>query len=242
MLTAGCLILAVGFTSASAADRAHLPREEQEKLLRRASNEELLSGGRASVAALGTYQVLLAKRERIAGKLQELQLRRLTVREHPFAVRVVAEAGGTVGRKILFDQERDPTHLLVREPGVLGWLGWIQIPANDPRIFKSTNHPVTDVGFGAMLRQEAQDLEQGKPFGGYLRTDEGWNERGRYCIRFDAPPGAGRVYASRCRVCLDAASWLPLEMTVWDEDGLLETYEFSELLPNVPGGAAALAP
>ncbi len=236
------LALALALTATSAAERAQLPRAEQERLLRRASSEELLAGGRESVDALGTYEVLLSKRERIGGKLQDLQLRRLVVREHPFAVRVVAEQGGTLGRRVLFDSVRDPRHLLVREPGVLGWLGWIHIGLDDPRIFKSTNHPVTDIGFGAMLRQEARDLEQGKPFGGYLRTDEGWNERGHYCLRFDAPRRAGKLYASRSRVCVDPASWLPLEMTVWDEHGLLETYEFSQLLPDVRVGDLATAP
>ncbi|MHB8417949.1 MAG: DUF1571 domain-containing protein [Myxococcales bacterium] len=186
--------------------------------------------------------MLLKKRERIDGKLQELELRRLVVREHPFAVAVLAERGGTTGLRIVFDERRDPHHLLVHEPGILGWLGWFKIAANDPRIFRSTNHPPTDIGFGAMLRQEAQYLEQGKPFGGYLRVDEGWNDRGHYCLRYEAPAGAGELYASRCRVCLDPVSWLPLEMTVWDAKGLLEEYQFEDIVPSFAGGAAALAP
>jgi hypothetical protein len=234
--------LAASLVFAPAGDRGALSRDDQERLLRHASNEDIVAGGRASLEALGPYRVLLSKRERIEGKLQELQLRRLTVRERPFALLVLSEKGGTVGRRILFDAQRDPHHLLIREPGVLGWIGWIHLAADDPRIFKSTNHPPTDVGFGAMLRMISQDLDQAKPFGGYQRTDEGRNERGHYCVRFDAPPGAGKLYATRSLVCLDPASWLPLEMTVWDEQGLLETYQFNELVPNAPGAAAELAP
>lgn len=235
------VLLAAALASTSA-DRARLSRDDQERLLRRASAEELLAGGRASVADLGLYRVLLTKRERIDGKLQEEQKRRLTVREKPFAVRILCEEGGKVGRQIAFDSVRDPKHLRVHEPGMLSLLGWISISVDDPRIFKSTNHPITDVGFAAMLRQEERDLAQARPYGGYLRTDEGWNERGHYCLRFDAPAGADKLYASRSRVCVDPVTWLPLDMTVWDRAGLLETYAFSELEPNVLGGAASLAP
>ncbi len=239
MLTA---LLAVAFAASSAADRARLSRGDQEQLLRRASPAELFAGGRAAVDALGLYRGRRAQRGRLAGKLQEEQKRRLTVREKPFAVLVLCEVGGKVGRRILFDSQVDPRHLRIHEPGVLSILGWVSIAADDARIFKSTNHPITDVGFAAMLRQEEQDLAQGQPYGGYLRTDDGWNERGHYCLRFDAPPGAGKLYAYRSRLCVDPVSWLPVEMTVWDEAGLLETYLYTDLEPNVAGGAAALTP
>ncbi len=234
------LALSLALAQPAAADRAKLSRDEQESLLRRAGNGEIVAGGRASVAALGDYRVLLAKRERIEGRLQELQLRRLTVRERPFAVYIVAADGGEAGRRIRFDATRDPRHLQVREPGMLGWRGWIRIAVDDPLVFKSTNHPPTDVGFGAMLRLIEKDLEQAKPFGGYRRTDEGWNGRGHYCIRYDAPPGAADLYARRSVVCLDPASWLPLELTVCDGQGLLETFRLDELVPNAPGAEAEL--
>jgi hypothetical protein len=76
-----------------------------------------------------------------------------------------------------------------------------------------------------------------KPFGGFLRNDEGWNERGRWCIRYDAPPKATGLYAVASRACLDAATGLPMEMTIWDSHGLLESYLYSDLEPNLPDGA-----
>jgi hypothetical protein len=236
-------LIAVAIAALPAApERAKLPREGQEKLLRAASPEDFIVQGRLAVAELGIYRVLLVKQERIAGKLQEVHVLRVTVREQPFAVRLESELGETRGRKIVFDSVRNPNVLRVREPGVLGWVGWITISTKNKQVFKSTNHPATDVGLGALLRIQEEDLETAKPLGGYARSDEGWNERGRWCIHYEAPAKAAHLYASKSKVCLDPVSWLPLETTVWDATGLLETYVYSELEPNAPGAAASLSP
>jgi hypothetical protein len=239
------LLLAVAAAQSAvpaAAARAKLTREGQEKLLRAASPEEILAQGRLADAQLGIYRVLLVKQERVAGKLQEVHALRVTVREHPFAVRLVSELGEASGRKILYDAQHNPEELRVREPGVLGWVGWISISTKSKLAWKSTNHPATDIGFGALLRMQAQDLDAAKPFGGYARIDEGWNDRGRWCIRYEAPPKVDHLYATKSKVCLDPVSWLPMETTVWDAKGLLEVYIHSELAPNVPDGAASLVP
>jgi hypothetical protein len=225
-----------------AAERAKLPREEQEKLIRAATPEELLAEGRVAVAGLGLYRVLLVKQERIGGKLQDPHVLRVTVREQPFAIRLESEAGEARGRKVLYDSQNHPGELRVREHGVLGWVGWISISANGKLARKTTNHPMTDVGFGALLRIQTDGVEAARRVGGYTRIDEGWNERGRWCIRYEAPANAGQLYAQRSRVCLDPVSLLPMETTVWDAQGLLETYVYSELVPNVPGGEASLKP
>ncbi len=221
---------------------ATLPHADQEKLLRAASPEEILARGRLADAELGIYRVLLVKQERIGGKLQEVHVLRVTIREQPFAVRLVSELGEASGRKIIYDAQRNPHELRVREPGVLGWVGWISISAQSKLAFKSTNHPASDVGFGALLRLQTEELQAGKAFGGYTRTDEGWNERGRWCIRYESPPKATHLYATRSKVCLDPVTWLPMETTVWDAKGLLEVYVYTELVPHVPDGAAALTP
>ncbi len=236
------LVIAADAALPTASERAKLPREEQEKLLRAAAPAEILAQGRLAVAELGLYRGLLVKQERIGGKLQEVHVLRVTVREQPFAVRLESELGETRGRKIVFDAQRNPNVLRVREPGVLGWVGWITISTKNKQVFKSTNHPATDVGFGALLRIQTEDLDAAKPFGGYGRADEGWNERGRWCIRYEAPLGADHLYAVKSKVCLDPVSWLPMETTVWDAKGLLEIYVYSELVPNAPGAAASLAP
>ena len=85
--------------------------------------------------------------------------------------------------------------LRVREPGVLGWVGWIKVSTKNKLVYKSTNHPATDVGLAALLRIQSEDLAAAKPFGGYLRSDDGWNERGRWCIRYEAPLKADHLYA-----------------------------------------------
>jgi hypothetical protein len=214
------------------------PRAAQEQALRAASVDELIARGRASLPGLGVYRVRLEAQERVGKKLQPSQTMQLWVREKPFAVRVQYLEGHAAGRKAIYDTAQRTDDLRVRESGFLGIAGAMWIGIDNSLVFRDTNHAITDVGFGALLRLQAQDMDKSKPFGGYARTDEGWNERGRWCIRYDAPPKAVGLYAQRSHICLDPVSYLPVEMTNWDAKGLLETYVFSNLEPRADGGEA----
>jgi hypothetical protein len=229
------LILAVAL-AALPAHAEEGSRAEQEQALRAASVDELIARGRASLPGLGVYRVQLDAQERVGKKLQPPQTMQLWIREKPFAVRVQYVKGHAVGRKALYNTELRTDDLRVRESGFLGIAGAMWIGINNSLVFRDTNHAITDVGFGALLRLQAQDMDRSKPFGGYVRTDEGWNERGRWCIRYDAPPKAVGLYAQRSHICLDPATYLPVEMTNWDARGLLETYVFTGLEPQADRG------
>ncbi len=227
------LMVAMAALPASAQEGS---RPEQEKALRAASVDELIARGRASLPGLGVYRVQLEAQERVGSKLQAQQTMQLWIREKPYAVRVQYVKGHAVGRKALYNTELRTDDLRVRESGFLGIAGAMWIGIRNSLVFRDTNHAITDVGFGALLRLQAQDMEKSKPFGGYVRTDEGWNERGRWCMRYDAPPHAVGLYAQRSHICLDPATYLPVEMTNWDAQGLLETYVFTGLEPQAEGG------
>ncbi|HUB08674.1 MAG TPA: DUF1571 domain-containing protein [Myxococcales bacterium] len=196
--------------------------------------ETLLAQARESLRAMGPYRVLLTEQERVRGKLLEPQQIQLWIREEPLAVRLLYVGGPAKGRKGLYDSAVRPGDLRVREAGFLGIAGPIWIGIHNSLCLRDTNHPVTDVGFGALIRLEGDVFEKAKAFGGFTRTDEGMNQRGHHCLRFDAPKGAKGLYALRSRICIDPATALPVEMTNWDSQGLLETYEFDNL---EPGGA-----
>lgn len=194
--------------------------------------ETLLARARESLRAMGPYRVRLTEQERVGGKLLEPQQIQLWIREEPLAVRLLYVGGPAKGRKGLYDCAVRPGDLRVREAGFLGIAGPIWIGIHNSLCLRDTNHPVTDVGFGALIRLETEVFEKAKAFGGFTRTDEGTNERGHHCLRFDAPKGAKGLYAVRSRICIDPATSLPVEMTNWDAQGLLEKYTFDNLEPG----------
>jgi Protein of unknown function (DUF1571) len=224
-----------GPITSGAADPA---REAQAKSFREASSEELLARGRASLPGLGTYRVRLNKRERIGNELQAPQTVQLVVREEPLAIRMDFLAG-PVGRRVVYDSRHRPEDLRVHEHGFLGIVGARWVSIHSSLVHGDTNHPITDAGLGALLRLQAADLQRAKPFGGFSRADLGWNERDRWCVRYEAPAKGTGLYARASLVCLDPVTALPMEMTIWDQRGLLEIYLYSNLEPNLPRGEEA---
>jgi hypothetical protein len=217
-------------------------REDQAQALRDASTESILAMGRAALPKLGIYRVKLTKQERMGSKLQSPQVLRVWVREEPLAVRMQFLEGPS-GRKLIYDSTTRPGEMRVHEHGFLGIVGATWVSIHSSLVRGDSNHLITEAGIGALLRLQTADMVRAQPFGGFSRNDEGWNERGRWCVRYDAPSKAtGKatgLYATASRVCLDPATALPMEMTVWDEHGLLESYLYTELEPNLPEGKDA---
>lgn len=133
---------------------------------------------------------------------------------------------------MLYDTAVRSDDMRVRETGFLGLAGALWIGIHNKLVFGDTNHPITDVGIGAMLRLIGQSVEKARAFGGFTRSELGWNERGRYCLQFDAPPKATGLYARRSVICLDPVTWLPMENTNWDDKGLLEAFVFTDVEPH----------
>ncbi len=223
----GCPVLAVAVVLLSGQALA-------EPAIENTPTETLLERARASLRAMGPYRVKLTEQERVGGKLLPPQQIQLWIRETPLAVRLLYVGGPAKGRKGLYDSKLRPDDIRVREAGFLGIAGPLWLGVRNSLCLKDTNHPVTDVGFGALIRLEAAVFEKAKALGGFTRTDEGMNVRGHHCLRFDAPKGAKGLYAVRSDVCVDPPTSLPVEMTNWDEKGLLERYVFDDVEPGVP--------
>jgi hypothetical protein len=200
--------------------------------LRKASVDEILARARASLPKLGSYKLKLKTAERIGGKMRDPQLVQLWVRQQPLALRLEFIEGKGKGRRVLYDTAVRSDDLRVRETGFRGIVGAIWIGIHNSLVFGDTNHPITDVGVGAMMHLIGENVVKAQAFGGFTRTDLGLNERGRYCLQFDAPPKATGLYARRTKLCLDPVSWLPMENSNWDEKGLMEAFVFTDVEPH----------
>ena len=51
-------------------------------------------------------------------------------------------------------------------------------------------------------------------------------------MEYSAPPGAKGLYAQRTRLCADAKLGLPVKIEVYDGQGFLERYEYTNVRPN----------
>ena len=208
---------------------ANADRRDVEERLRKSSVEELISLGAKAVAQLGTYQARLTKQERVGGKLLDPQTLEITVREKPLAARIKFIAGPAKGRKLLYNVEMRRDEMRVRESGLLGLFAiWISL--DSPMTRKDTNHRVTDLGFGPLLEMIRRDVEQAKAQGGFARADEGFDERGAFCMRYTAPPGAKGLRGDKTRICVDAALGLPMRVEVFAGGQLAESYAYEEVV------------
>lgn len=214
------------------ARRALVRRSTQQELaeiLRLIPPERLLSIGQAAVRELGTYSVILRKQERVRGKVLEPQVLSIFVREQPFALRMQVIGGPKKGRKVFYDESLRKTEFRVREAGLLGIKAlWLSVDSRLAR--RDTNHRITDLGFGPILRQLGRDIRVAARHGGFTRADQGFDEQGRWCVSFVAPPSAAsELYARRTRLCLNPALGLPVKIEVYDAQGFLERAEFTKI-------------
>lgn len=199
--------------------------------LRAIPPDHLIALGREGVRLLGAYRARLTKRERVDGELLPAQTIEVAVRPSPRALRLDYVAGPKAGRHVLWRENLRPEEMLVREGGLLGITSlWIDVGGKLAR--KDTNHGVMELGFGPALDMFDRDLRKAGPQGGHARRDHGFDRGGRYCIEYVAPPGAKGLYAERTMICLDPKLAVPVIIEVFDRQGLLERYDYTNVRPN----------
>jgi hypothetical protein len=193
--------------------------------------DHLIALGWQGVRLLGAYRARLVKQERVGGELLPAQTIEVAVRPSPRALRLDYVAGPKAGRRVSWREDHRPGEMLVREGGLLSITSvWIDVGGKLAR--KDTNHPVMELGFAPALILFDSDLRKGAAQGGHTRRDRGFDNGGRYCIEYAAPPGAKGLYAERTVICLDPKLAVPVGIEVFDRQGLLERYEYANVRPN----------
>jgi hypothetical protein len=207
-----------------------LIRNQQAERLRTASPEALIASGREAVRKMGTYRARLVKTERIKGVVRPSQTIEILVCPSPRAVRLESIAP-KAGRRVLWRQDKRPGEILVREGGILGLTSlWLDAAGRLAR--GDTNHAVSEIGFANIFDIMEGDLAKGKPQGGHTRKDVGLDASGLYWIEWIAPPRAHGLYAQRTRIGIDLNLNVPVEIEVYDAQGLLERYQYKSVRPR----------
>jgi hypothetical protein len=215
------------------AEMAKLAPAERFALLERVGAADLVQIGKNAALALQTYSARLTKQERIGGELQDPQTAVVWVQPSPLALRVEFVEGSSKGRRLLYNSALRAGELRAREGGFLGIAGALWVGVDSSLTRRDSNHPITDIGFAALMELIAKDFTQVAATGAHARANEGPDSEGLYCILFTAPSGVSGLYAASARLCIDPLLGLPVRTEITDRQGFLERYVYRDVKANL---------
>lgn len=207
---------------------AKLSREEIEATLRTTPPDLLLGLSAQAIVALGPYQYIMVKQERIRGTLQGEQTIRTTIQEEPNAIRLEYLKGPSAGRKLIYNSTVRKDEFRVREAGFLAIVGRLWIPLSSDLTRNDSNHTVAEAGLGSLVRRLQADQKRA---GASLGVEhEGWNAASHFCSMYVLPNGGKGFDNAKTRVCTDPQAGVPMKIEGFDAaGGLIERYAFSDL-------------
>ncbi len=189
--------------------------------------------------SLATYQVKIARIERVGGQLQPEEQILLSIRRDPKAVRLEWTDGPNQGREVIYSTRIDARSLFVHMPKTAIPLPTMKIAVDSPLIMKNSRHSIAEAGLDTIIEnlQKAQDGSQQKVLG---RLDYRGVEK---------PPGLNRpshVFTRRTpsgetwTVFLDVNTMLPCLTVAKDPSGELnERYVYHAVREDPTELAAA---
>lgn len=209
---------------------SRLSKEELEDAFRTTPPDLLLSLGAQTIIAMGPYQYIMVKQERVRGTLRGEQTIRTSIQEEPSAIRLEYLKGPSAGRKLIYSSTVKKKEFRVRESGFFAIVGRLWIPLDSDLAKSDSNHTVVEAGLGSLVRRLQADLKRA---GEALTVEhEGWNAAGHFCSMFVLPDGGKGFDNARTRVCTDVQANVPILIEGFDvAGGLLERYAFSEVKP-----------
>lgn len=182
---------------------------------------------RARLKTLSTYQVKLARQERVGGQLLPSEDVLVSIRREPRAARITWAEGPHKGREVIYRAE-EPAILNVHMGDIAIPLT-LKLPVDGPRVRESSRHPITEVGLEGVLDQLAGQVDRAKAEGDTLSLAPPAQVEG-----FAAPTrkvGRTTKAGERWAVLLDAETSVPVLVEGFDPGGLLlERYRFTELV------------
>lgn len=192
--------------------------------------EVLLAVGERAVDALGTYTYVMAKQERVNGRLVDEQVVNVSARERPFAVRLDYVRGPSASRRVLYNSSLKGAEFAVHEAGFLSIAGTFWLPLESSLARSDSNHTVKEAGLGSLVRRLKKEVQKANAAGGLTTTVEGWVD-GNFCQVYAMPNGGKGFDAARTRVCTDFKLGVPVLVESFDlGNQLTERFAFSSVV------------
>lgn len=209
----------------------------------------LITRAKAAYAKIDDYSCRLIRRERLDGELGPNQVIALTVRVKPFSVAMKwAEPKNLVGQEAVYVAGTLDGKMRVRPAGLLGGIGLVTIAVDDPRVMKTSRHPITEAGIGRLIELFGKGWAEEAAWGKTEVKAGNFTFANRKCRRVElihATPEGGKFLHHRNVVFFDAETHLPIRIENYDwpakpgEAGpLLETFSYVNMKVNagVPEG------
>jgi hypothetical protein len=194
----------------------------------------LLSRAEARLDAMKTYQVKIARLEKVNGALQPEEDILLSIRRDPKAVRLEWSSGPSKGREVIYSNAIDPRVIFVHMPAGAIPLPVMKIAVDSPLVMKNSRHSITEAGFDTIvenLRKSARGSEEGRSDAGTLSYQglERPDALDQECHHFVRHTSSGETWA----VYLDVHSLLPRMVLAKDSHGeLIERYVYRDIREN----------
>jgi hypothetical protein len=138
-------LLACAPTAFAQKDRAANPLDEPLALAVKA---------RTAFDKVKSYSCRLIKRERLEGVLSPNHVIDLKVRHEPFSVSMVwQEPKDLEGQEVVYVAGKNDGKMRVKPGGLLGSVGFLTLPLDDPRTRKTSKHKITEAGIGKLIEK-----------------------------------------------------------------------------------------
>lgn len=206
-----------------------------------ATLRRLLADATKRLEAMPTYQVDIARVERVGSRVQPEEEALLSIRRDPKAVRLEWPDGPNKGREVIYSAAVDERMMHVNSANSAIPIPRMSLPVDSPLALRNSRHAITEAGFDTIFENMNNQLEgpdHTPPAGGRLtykglQKPEGVDQTCHLIQRITPSKEIWRVY-------LDTESLMPVVVTAHQANGeLLERYAYSNLRVNPESLAAA---
>src|SRR5437899_1253652 len=112
----------------------------------------LVADAKQAYQGIRDYTCTMIKKERLNGQLQPDNVVRMKVRNLPFSVYLGWVAPKeSAGQEACYVAGKNNGQMRVHSQGVLGVVGFVTMPVNDPRVLANTKHSITEAGIGNLI-------------------------------------------------------------------------------------------
>jgi hypothetical protein len=209
---------------------------------------ELVAKAKAAFAKVKDYSCRLIKRERLEGELSPNHVIDLKVRTETFSASMVwQEPKDLEGQEVVYVDGKNDGKMRVKPGGLLGSVGFLSLPLNDPRTRKTSKHKITEVGIGNLIEQCEKGWEVERKLKVTTVKIGTYTYAKRRCTRVElthSGKAGGQIKHYKNVVYFDQKTDLPIrvENYGWPEDDkqpppLIESFSYVNLRVN-PGVAA----
>jgi len=225
---------APALASAPSPPAASKPKDPEQKL------RTILEEAKGRLNAMSTYQVSIARSERVGSRVQPPEEVLLSVRRKPKAVRLEWPTGSSKGREVIYSTAINDRMMYVNMANSALPIPRMTIPIDSPLAMRNSRHSISEAGFDTIFENLFKQLPAAggpEPAGGRLvyRGLAKPEEVDLSCHLIERTTPTKDVW----KVYLDVKSLMPVVVTAHGEDGsLLESYAYTKLQPN-PGPLAS---